>query len=142
MGLLRTTKDARHVGHGDAQRIAHGSREECAENDEPDGRGEQAQAVGPHRAEESGTDLQAQGVDEDDESETFGIGQHRGIEPQPEVSGEDAGEEDEGRAEGDAEEADLTQPDPDRGDQRNHHDGLQGRGFEKQVFEPFHQSIG
>ena len=87
---------------------------------------------------ESRPDLQSEGVDEDDESEILGIGQHRGVERKPEMPGENTHKEDEGRAERDPEEADLAQPDADRRDERDHDDGLQGRVFDEQFLKPFH----
>ena len=132
-------QDARHVGHRDAEQAAHAGGCGRTEEHEPDGRGEEPQPVGAHRTEKARSDLQTEGIDEDDESETLGVGQHRRVEFESEVPGENSREEDEGRAEGDSEEADLPQTDSDCGDQRYHHDGLQGRGFEEQVFEPFHR---
>lgn len=131
-------QDARHVGHRDPEGVAQGYGKRRAEQDDGDGWRDEAQPVGPHRAEETRSDLQSEGIDEDDQSEILGVDQHRGVERQPEVSGEDAHEEDEGRAERDAEEADLAQTDADRRDERDHHDGLQGRMFDQERFKPFH----
>ena len=95
----------------------------------------------PHRAEKARADLQAEGIDEDDEAEILGIGEHRRVERQSEVPGQNAHEEDEGRAERDAEEPDFSQSDADCRDERNHHDGLQGRMLDEQIFKPFHPNL-
>ena len=99
---------------------------------------DQPQSVDAHRAEEARSHLQAEGIDEDHQSETLGIGQHRRVERKPEMPGQNAHEEDEGRSERDSEKADLSQSDTDRRDERNHHDGLQSRVLDEQFFKPFH----
>ena len=103
-----------------------------------DGGGDEPQSVGAHRTEETRSHLQTESVDEDHQSETFGVGQHRRVEREAEMPGQNAHEEDEGRAERDPEEADLSQSDTDRRDERNHHDGLQSRVLDEQFFKPFH----
>ena len=117
-------EDTRHVGHRNPEGVAQGHGQRRSSEYDGDGRGDQAQSVGAHRAEKARADLQAEGIDEDDEAEILGIGEHRRVERQSEVPGQNAHEEDEGRAERDAEEPDFSQSDADCRDERNHHDGL------------------
>ena len=124
-------QDARHVGHRDVQRIAHCHGQPRAEQYYGQSRRHQAQPVGAQRVEETGADLQAEGVYEDDEPEALGIVQHRRVDRQPEMPGQDTGEKDECHAQRDAEDADPAQCDPDRRNERNNHDGLQGRVFDE-----------
>ena len=105
-------------------KVTHGYGQECSEQYDGDGGGDEPQPVGAHRTEEARSHLQAQGVDENHQSETLGVGEHRRVERQPEMPGQDAYEEDEGRAERNPEEADFSQSDAERRDERNHHDGL------------------
>ena len=119
------------VGHGDVQREAHAYGERGADQHYGDRRRQQAQSVGAQRVEETGADLQTEGVDEDDESETFGIGQHLRVDRESEMPGQNAGEEDERHAQRYAEKADFTESDADRRDERDHHDGLQRRMFDE-----------
>ena len=126
-----SAEDAGRVGHGDVQREAHAYGERGADQHYGDGRRQQAQAVGAQRVEETRPDLQTEGVDEDDESETFGIGQHLRVDRESEMPGQNAGEEDERHAQRYAEKADFTESDADRRDERDHHDGLQRRMFDE-----------
>ena len=137
----RAAEDARHVGHRDLEGVAQPHGQRRAEQYDGDGRRHQPQPIDAHRAEKARSHLQTEGVDEDHQSETFGVGQHRRVERQPEVSGHDPHEEDESRAERDSEEADLAQSDADRRDERDHHDGLQCRVLDEQFFKPFHPVV-
>ena len=66
-----------------------------------------------------------------DEPEALGIVQHRRVDRQPEMPGQDTGEKDECHAQRDAEAAYPAEGDPDRRNERNNHDGLQGRVFDE-----------
>ena len=124
-------QDARHVGHRDVQRIAHCHGQPRAEQYYRKGGRHQAQSVGAQRVEEAGADLQAEGVYEDDEPEALGIVQHRRVDRQSEMPGQDPCEKDECHAQRDAEDAYPAEGDPDRRNERNNHDGLQGRVFDE-----------
>lgn len=113
------------------QRIAHCHGQPRAEQYYGQSRRHQAQPVGAQRVEETGADLQAEGVYEDDEPEALGIVQHRRVDRQPEMPGQDTGEKDECHAQRDAEDAYPAEGDPDRRNERNNHDGLQGRVFDE-----------
>ena len=92
-------QNARHAGHGDSESVAQPYGGSGAERDDRDGGEQQAHAVGAHRAEETGSHLQPEGIDEQHEAETLDVGQHRRVDRQSAVSGQNPHEEDERRSE-------------------------------------------
>ena len=82
--------------------------------------------------------MQAERIDKEDKSETFGIFKHPRIDRESEVSGQDADEEDEGHAERDAAEPHFAQGHARRADQGDDYDGLQRRLLREKGVEPRH----
>ena len=125
----RTAENARHVGQRDAAECPHGHGQQRSGEDHPHSDGQHRRTAGAHRGEESRADLKPQRIDEENQSEALGIGEHARIDAQSDVSGQNADEKYERHPQRDPADADLPQQDARRGDQREDDDGLNGRMF-------------
>lgn len=133
-----TAQDARHVGQRDARYSPQDDGQKRTQHHHAQGRSDEPQSARAQGAEESRSDLQAEGIDEEDEAETFGEVEHLTVDAQAQVPGDDADEEDERRSERDAQEAYLAQSDPDGSDQRKDDHGLQSRVRRENIRKPRH----
>ena len=92
-------EDADHRFYGGACNIMYGQGEGDAQEDDGGGQEVEGDAAALEGGEEAGTDLHADGVDEEDEPELFEEVHDDGVDGEAEVAHEDADEEDEGDAE-------------------------------------------
>ena len=85
---------------------------------------------------ETGTDVQSERIDEEDQAEALGIGQHLRIEFQTQGTGQNAGKEHERDAEADAAKTKLCQRETEGADGRQDDDGLNGGRASEEVDKP------
>ena len=92
------TQDAHHIGHAHGQHEGERNGHNGAHHDDGEAPHVKLYALMPHQSEEVGTDIQAEGVDKERQSEGLGKIEHLLVGAQVEVSRQDAYEEHEGYA--------------------------------------------
>lgn len=137
----RSAEHAHEVGYVLPALEREGESHEGAEDDDCEGEKVELDATLAEGAEKARSDLESELVDEEHESEALGVGEHRRVYRQSEVSGEDAGEEHEGDAERYAADAQFAQTETYRDDKSQHHKRLQGRLLEKKILKPVHRQL-
>ena len=113
-------------GHSDDRANGHNTQREDVE----------PSASVAERGHKSWPHLQTEGVNKQDESETFGIGLHLRIKTQAHSSGQDAGEEDKSDAKTDAFDAKFGQRQSESTNSRENDHCLNGRGFSEKFYDP------
>ena len=89
--------------------------------------------------EEARTDLQADAIDEEDETKVLNIVQHLQVARETDMTGQDAGEEHEGDTQGDAEDFVTAEEYAHGDDQRvQQHDVCDGVGVGEKINKPIH----
>lgn len=98
----------------------------------------QSDAALLERCEESGADLHAQGVDEQDETEILYHREHVRIDGKSEMSGDDAGKEDKCHPERHSADLYLSQRQSDSADDREYENSLNKGLFGEYFYKPVH----
>ena len=111
---------------------------EDAEQDDGRGAPDEGDASVLEGGEESGSDLQADREDEEDEPELLDEVADLAVDGHPEVAGDDPDEEDPGDSERDALDLDLSEEDAEGDDQREGQDGMSDAVSEEEGIQPVH----
>ena len=127
----RPAEDADHIRQGDLRHVTESDGHDGSQCDHAHSQDVQFHSALAESIEKTGTDLQAQGINEDDQAEILCEGEHVGIDGKPQVSGQDSAEENEGHSQGDTCDPDASQQQAGDDDQEDHHHSLQG-GLRKQ----------
>ena len=136
-----TAQYSRHVGHGNAERVAQSYGRQCTYGKQTQRRCYELCAFGTHRAEETGTHLQAQRIHEQHQTESLGIEEHVAVDGETGMTGQDADKEDKCYPKRDAAYTYLAQHHTQSRYQRQHHNGLQCRVLNKKRIQIIHSYL-
>ena len=131
-----TAEHAHQIGEGHPTRQGDHHGQHRADQHHTDAQQIEDGATVTERGDKTGTDMQTEGIHEENESEALGIGEHLRIEFQPKGAGQNAGKEHERDAEADAAKTKLSQRETEGADGRQDDDGLNGGGTGEEVDKP------
>ena len=137
----RPAEDADHVRQADRREPGKGDGHERSDQDDPHPEDIQFHAAFPEGVEETGTDLEAQGVHEDDQAEILRESQHLRVDGQAEMTGQDTAEENEGDTQRNTGDLDPSQHQTGDDDQENDHDRLHGGITGKKCLQETHSHL-